>query len=233
MPKKLAIYLMAADGDTLSLMHSASKNGADIIELGLAFSDNSAEGEVIQRATIRALANGASVKNTLAILTEFRKANTTTPVILMGYYNNILQYGVEKFSTDFANAQGVIIVDLPLEEEAEFTKKSSVPLIKLIAPTTPEVRIKEICKTAQNFIYYVAVKGITGTKSADISEVAERVALIKKYTTLPVAVGFGIKTPQDAASMPADIVVIGSKIVEMANSGEDIGEFIRSVKDNL
>ena len=217
-------YIMAYAPDyetSIATLKGLPDAGADIIELGLPFSDPMADGPVIQNAAKLALEAGAKVKLVLDMVAEFRKSNDTTPIILMGYYNPLQNYGLEKFCNDAANAgvDGLLIVDLPIEEEADLktaAAQSDIGWIRLIAPTTDETRIKTIVKSASGFIYYVAVAGVTGTKSASTSSIKSAVATIKKHSSLPVAVGFGIKSASDvsAIAQSADGVVVGSTIVK-------------------
>lgn len=221
----LVSYVMAYDPDlktSFEIMLGLPKAGADVIELGVPFSDPMADGPTIQRAGLRALENGATLKKTLAMVNDFRKENKTTPVILMGYLNPILHYGIKNFVRDAENSgvDGFIIVDLPPEEEKEFTdisKPSGLSLVKLTAPTTDAARAKIVLKNASGFVYYVSVAGITGTKSAETSDIKEAVNMLKKHTKLPIAVGFGIKTPEQAAKIAkiADGVVVGSAFVNL------------------
>jgi tryptophan synthase alpha chain len=195
--------------------------GADIIELGLPFSDPMADGPTIQKAGQMALQAGAKIKNILEMVAEFRKANTHTPIILMGYYNPLQNYGLKKFADDAARSgvDGILIVDLPPEEEHDLktaVDRVNMAWVRLIAPTSDAERIKTIVKSASGFIYYVAVSGVTGTKSASAGSIDSAVAEIRKHTNLPVAVGFGIKSAADVSQVAksADAVVVGSSIVQ-------------------
>lgn len=218
-------YHMAHDPDrgaSLAVMRALAESGADIIELGMPFSDPVAEGPVIQRAAVRALEAGGSMCETLSLLREFRENNQETPVILMGYFNPILRYGVARFVENAlsAGADGVIIVDLPYEEEEEFTAIASpagLALIRLVAPTTGKERAVKTLKNAAGFVYCISVAGVTGTKSPEMKKVAEKVKEIKSITGVPVVVGFGIKTPEQAreAAAIADGIVVGSAIVRV------------------
>ena len=200
--------------------------GADIIEVGVPFSDPMADGPAIQASSQRALKAGQNMKRTLAMVRAFREADRDTPVVLMGYYNPIYIWGAEKFVSDAldAGADGVIVVDLPPEEEAEFATpaaKAGLAFVRLVTPTSDDARIGKIVARADGFVYYVAVAGITGTKSAAIESVEGAVARIRRATRLPVAVGFGIKTPEQAADIArvADAAVVGSAIVERIAAG--------------
>jgi len=216
-------YMMAYDPDyktSLKIMKGLPDAGSDIIELGMPFSDPMADGITIQEAANRALKTNVNVKNILSMVKEFRKGNNKTPIILMGYYNPIYRYGVEKFVKDAVSSgvDGVIIVDLPPEEEGEFTKfskKAKLSLIKLTAPTTDAKRAKVVLKNSSGFVYYISVAGITGTKTAVLSDIKKSVARLKKSTKLPVVVGFGIKTADQAGKVGemADGVVVGSALV--------------------
>ncbi|MDX2073190.1 MAG: tryptophan synthase subunit alpha [Alphaproteobacteria bacterium] len=230
-------FIMGGDGDTKGMLAALAENGADIIEIGIPFSDPMADGPVIQAAGLRALKSGASLAKILAMVVEFRKTNTTTPIILMGYYNPIYRYGPEAFCADAAKAgvDGVIVVDLPPEEEAELTPhlaKHGIDFIRLIAPTSVGDRLKKLCASASGFIYYIAVAGITGGKSASKEELQTRLSEIRTHTKLPIAVGFGIKTPEQASALKdiADAVVVGSALVEKAQDGVAAAtQFIREI----
>lgn len=237
-------FIMGYDGDTLALLDTLAENGSDLIEIGIPFSDPMADGVVIQAAGLRALAAGASLKKILGLVAEFRTRNKNTPIILMGYYNPIYIYGPEKFCKDAAAAgvDGVIIVDLPPEEEGEITghlAKNKIDFIRLIAPTSTGERLKKLTRTASGFIYYIAVAGITGGKSASTEELQQRLTEIRSHTTLPIAVGFGIKTPEQAAALKntADAVVVGSVLVELIHQAKDknaaAGEFIRQLAASI
>jgi len=216
-------FIMAGDPDaetTLSLMHQLVDSGGDIIKLGMPFSDPMADGPVIEAAGHRALKAGMTLQKLLALVKAFRQSNQRTPIVLMGYCNPLYAMGWETFAQHAAEAQinGLILVDLPTEEEDEVLphlKQAQIDLIQLIAPTTESARQSRILRTASGFIYYVAVAGITGDQSADSSVIAIALAALREKTDLPIAVGFGIKTPQDAAAMAtlADGVVVGSALV--------------------
>ena len=193
--------------------------GADIIELGMPFSDPMADGPSIQASSLRALKNGASLNKTLKMVKDFRKEDSKTPIILMGYFNPIYKYGTEKFITHAkqVGVDGLIIVDLPPEESEMHkpTKKAGLSLIHLIAPTTDERRLPMIIKKASGFLYYVSVTGVTGMKSAKTKHLQPAIGQIKELTDLPIAVGFGIKTSEQARKISkfADAVVVGSAFV--------------------
>ena len=202
--------------------------GADLIELGMPFSDPMADGPSVQASSLRALANGASLQSTLSLVRAFRATDDNTPIILMGYYNPIYIYGVEAFLADAKEAgiDGLIMVDLPPEEDAELCLpaiEAGIRWIRLATPTTDEVRLPKVLKNASGFIYYVSILGITGTASVPEQATREAVAYLKSHTDLPIAVGFGIKTPETAASIArnADAVVVGSAIVDRVLDGLD------------
>ena len=204
------------------------KAGADLIELGMPFSDPMADGPSVQASSLRALANGASLQSTLSLVRAFRATDDNTPIILMGYYNPIYIYGVEAFLGDAKEAgiDGLIMVDLPPEEDAELCLpaiEAGIRWIRLATPTTDEVRLPKVLKNASGFIYYVSILGITGTASVPEQATREAVAYLKSHTDLPIAVGFGIKTPETAASIArnADAVVVGSAIVDRVLDGLD------------
>ncbi|MEM8561697.1 MAG: tryptophan synthase subunit alpha [Pseudomonadota bacterium] len=216
-------YIVTGDPDigvTVPLMHRMVRCGADIIELGVPFSDPMSEGPVIQTAHERALENGTSLRDAIAVVQEFRQENDTTPVLLMGYANPVERMGYAAFA-DTAAAAGVdalLTVDIPPEEveavNAEL-KRVGMDNIFLVAPTTPEERVARITEAASGFVYYVSVKGVTGSGNLDVEDVAKHVALIRDHTQLPVSVGFGIKDAASAGAVAgvADGVVVGSALV--------------------
>lgn len=222
--KALIPFITAGDPDpdlTLPLMHALVRGGADIIELGVPFSDPMADGPTIQRASERALAQGMSLRKVLAIAAEFRKSNSETPLVLMGYANPIEAMGVTAFAQAAAQAgvDGVLVVDYPPEECVEFgqaMKAENLDPIFLLAPTSTEQRFSQVAAVGSGYIYYVSLKGVTGKGSLDFDEIARRLPLIRAQVGMPVGVGFGIR---DAASAQrigalADAVVIGSRIIE-------------------
>lgn len=232
--KGLVTFIMGGDPNaetTDALLEKLPQSGADIIEVGMPFSDPMADGPAIQAAGLRALASGTTMKHVIASVATFRKKNADTPIVLMGYYNPVYHYGVEKFCTDAAKAgvDGVILVDLPPEEEDEFVsvaKPHALKLIRLIAPTTDDARLASLVQNAGGFLYYIAVAGVTGTKSADIHTLNHRVRHIAGRTSLSIAVGFGIRTPEQAkqTSECCDAVVVGSALVEtIAKNGLEAG----------
>lgn len=226
-------FIVAADptiSSSLEILKGLPEAGADIIELGIIFSDPMADGPAIQSAGIRAKAAGAKVMQTLDMVREFRRDDTTTPIILMGYYNPIYIYGVEKFLIDAkeSGVDGLIVVDLPPEEDNELclpAMQSGLHFIRLVTPTTDDNRLPVVLKNTSGFMYYVSISGITGTGSAKKEDIQNSVARLKNHTDLPIAVGFGIKTPDQAAEVAkvADAVVVGSAIVELIsdNINED------------
>ncbi len=229
--KGLVTFITAGDPSaekSLSVLRALPDAGADFIEIGMPFTDPMADGPAIQDSSLRALARGMSLKGVLKMVTDFRSGNTQTPIILMGYFNPIYSYGTENFMADAAKAgaDGLIIVDLPPEEDSELripATKAGLDLIKLVTPTTNDNRLQTVIEHASGFLYYVSITGVTGTKSANIDEVGKHIAHIKTQTDLPVAVGFGIKTPEDAANMCkiADAVVVGSSIVDNIQKNQD------------
>lgn len=243
--KGLVTFVMGGDPDIKTseqIIAAVVKAGADILEIGMPFSDPMADGATIQAAGLRALKAGTKLKDVISLVKNFRKSDTVTPIILMGYYNPIYIYGVEAFCRDAskAGADGVILVDLPPEEENEFTVdavRHGIKLIRLIAPTTGDVRLANLAKSAGGFLYYIAVAGITGDKSADIAILREKVCHIKSQTALPVAVGFGIKTPQQVKEIAAfsDAVVVGSALVEIVAGGfvQKAADFVKSLRAAL
>ncbi len=222
--KGLIPFITAGDpgkGLTVPLMHAMVDAGADVIELGVPFSDPMADGPVIQRASERALANRVGLKDVLVMVAEFRKSNSSTPVILMGYANPIEHMGYERFAAAARNAgvDGVLTVDIPPEESqgvADVFKAHDVDPIFLLSPTTPESRIEQVVRVAGGFVYYVSLKGVTGAATLDAEEVARKIAVIRTHCSLPVGVGFGIRDAATAAAIAriADAVVVGSRIVQ-------------------
>jgi len=222
--RALIPYIAAGDPEpwvTVPLMHALVKNGADILELGVPFSDPMADGPVIQRAAERALKHKISLANVLAMVREFRDKDKTTPVVLMGYLNPIEVMGYARFAKEAAAAgvDGVLTVDLPPEEADLFQpamKSQGLDTIFLLAPTSPAERIKLIAKAASGFIYYVSLRGVTGAANLDVREVAAKLKEIRGHTKLPLGVGFGIGSPEVAAQVAefADAVIVGSAVVK-------------------
>ena len=227
----LVTYVMAGDPDaatTARILAGLPAAGADIIELGMPFSDPMADGPAIQAAGLRALAAGMTIKSTLDLVRGFRKGDTQTPVVLMGYFNVLFAYGVARFMRDAreAGADGVIVVDLPPEESAEAAPHAAaegLDFIRLATPTSDDKRLPHILVGASGFLYYVSILGITGTRSVDDAAVREAIGRLRRHTTMPVAVGFGIKTPESAAAIArdADAVVVGSAIVQAVSDTLD------------
>jgi tryptophan synthase alpha chain len=224
-------FLMAGDPDpatSLAIIKALPNAGADIIEIGMPFTDPMADGPAIQAAGLRALKAGMTLKKTLAMVREFRTGDATTPLVLMGYYNPIYIYGVDKFLTDakFAGVDGLIIVDLPPEEDTELclpAMKAGLNFIRLATPTTDDRRLPAVLANTSGFVYYVSITGITGSASADTTAVGEAVARIKRHTKLPVCVGFGIRTPQAARGIAqrADGAVVGTALVDALRGSLD------------
>jgi tryptophan synthase alpha chain len=205
---------------SIDVLEALAKNGADIIEVGLSFSDPLADGPVIQKATQIALEKGVTTKQAIEAVAELRRRGVTIPLVLMGYYNPMLAYGLEKFVCDArdAGADGFIIPDLPPEEAAEFVgaiRESHLPLVTMLAPTTPSERMETIARNAQGFIYLVSVTGVTGARSGIPEGLAELVERVREHTSVPVCVGFGIGTAEQAraVSAMADGVIVGSACV--------------------
>jgi tryptophan synthase alpha chain len=217
-------FLMAGDPDpktSLDIIKALPKAGADIIEIGMPFTDPMADGPAIQAAGLRALKAGMTLKKTLAMVREFRSADDATPLVLMGYYNPVYIYGVDKFLVDAKSAgvDGLIIVDLPPEEDSELclpAMKAGLNFIRLATPTTDDKRLPAVLANTSGFVYYVSITGITGAASADKAVVGEAVARIKRHTKLPVCVGFGIRTPEAARGIAenANGAVVGSALVD-------------------
>lgn len=221
----LVTFLTAGDPDfetSARLIEGLPEAGADLIEIGMPFTDPMADGPSIQAASLRALEAGASMRRTLDLVRRFRAKDQATPVVLMGYYNPIYAYGNERFLADAkaAGADGLIVVDLPPEEDAELclpARRAGLDFIRLATPTTDDKRLPAVLQNTSGFIYYVSVAGITGQKAAVADRVAPEVARIKGHTVLPVAVGFGIREPAQAAEIAriADAAVVGSALVDL------------------
>ena len=230
----LVTYAMAFDpdrADSQELLNGLPAAGADIIEFGMPFTDPMADGPAIQYAAQRALAAGGCLKGVLEMVAAFRQGDDATPLILMGYYNPVYAWGPEKFCADAARAgvDGLILVDLPPEEADELLphcRASGIDFIFLTTPTSDDARLPAIVGDASGFVYYVSIAGITGTASASATAIGEAVARIKRHTALPVCVGFGIKTPEQAAEVArlADGAVVGSAIVAAAAEAKERGE---------
>lgn len=249
--KALVPYVTAGDpepGATVGLMHELVASGADVVELGVPFSDPQADGPVIQAACQRALAHRVSLARVLDMVAEFRERDTDTPVVLMGYLNPIEVMGADVFAQRAAavGVDGVLVVDSPLEEGEELVRlleQHGLDPIFLLAPTTADDRMDRICASARGFVYYVSLKGTTGTGTLAYDEIEERLSRIRQRTNLPVGVGFGIRDAESAARIAgfADAVVVGSAVVErVADSGGDaevarraVGELIGSLRAAL
>ena len=222
-------YVMAGDPDpatALAILQGLPATGADLIELGFPFSDPMAEGPPIQRAAQRALKAGMTVRGTLDLVRAFRQGDQQTPIILMGYLNPVLSYGFDAFARDAAEAgvDGLIVVDCPPEESdplADALDHEGVALIRLATPTSDDRRLEVVVRRTSGFVYYVSVAGVTGVKEADAAVVAPAVARVRRASGLPVAVGFGVKTPERAAAVArvADAVVVGSALVDQVAQG--------------
>jgi tryptophan synthase alpha chain len=224
----LVTFTMAGDPDyatSVAILKALPKAGADVIELGMPFTDPMADGPAIQAAGLRALAAGQNMKKTLAAVREFREGDDTTPIVLMGYYNPIYVYGVERFLTDAkaAGVDGLIVVDLPPEEDAELclpALKANLNFIRLATPTTDDKRLPTVLTNTSGFVYYVSITGITGSAAPDPGKVAAAAARIKRHSKLPVCVGFGVRSGEQARAIAenADGVVVGSVLVEVVRN---------------
>lgn len=247
--KGLIPFITAGDpepGLTVALMHALVAGGADVIELGVPFSDPMADGPVIQRASERALAQGVTLTKVLAWVTEFRQTNATTPVVLMGYANPIERMGEAVFAKAAAAAgvDGVLVVDYPPEECESFAaqmRAHGMDPIFLLAPTSTDDRIEAVAKLASGYLYYVSLKGVTGSATIDLDSVAARIPLIKRHANLPVGVGFGIRDAQTARTIGsvADAVVIGSRLVQLLEDAprdqavQSLQSFIAEIRQAL
>jgi tryptophan synthase alpha chain len=224
-------FLMAGDPDidtSLAIVKALPKAGADIIEIGMPFTDPMADGPAIQASGLRALKAGTTLKKTLALVRDFRVDDDATPIVLMGYYNPIYIYGVEKFIADakICGVDGLILVDLPAEEDDELcvpALAAGLNFIRLATPTTDDKRLPAVLANTSGFVYYVSITGITGSAAADIAAVTEAVARIKRHTRLPVCVGFGIRTPEAARAVAenADGAVVGTALVDALRGSLD------------
>lgn len=248
----LVTFVTAGDPDldrSLQVLTALVAGGADIVELGMPFTDPMADGPAIQAGNIRSLQAGTTLRKVLALVAAFRAHDALTPLILMGYFNPILAYGVDRFAADAAASglDGTIVVDLPPEEDAELSPslaRHGLHNIRLATPTTDAARLPAVLSGASGFVYYVAVAGVTGTASASDSDIAGAVARLKAVTTLPVAVGFGIRTAAQAAAVAvhADAVVVGSALVSLVGAAaearandlpEQVEGFVRGLADAL
>jgi tryptophan synthase alpha chain len=226
-------FLEAYDPDhatSLAILRGMPAAGADLIEIGVPFTDPAADGPTIQRAGQRALKAGGSLGGTLSMVRDFREADRDTPIVLMGYLNPILAYGVERFCLDAeqSGVDGLIVVDMPPEEADELTphmREGGLDLIRLVAPTTDTARLPLVLEGAGGFVYYVAIAGITGTRSANADDLVRAIPRVRAHTDLPIAIGFGVRTPEQAAQagQVADGAVVASALIEtlVASLGED------------
>ena len=251
----LVIFITAGDPDpetSFALISGLPGAGADVIEIGMPFSDPMADGPAVQAASLRALNAGMTLAKTLDLVARFRSQDGDTPVILMGYYNPIYSYGVERFLEDAvkAGADGLIIVDLPPEEDDELCQpaiRAGLHWIRLATPTTDDKRLPTVLADTSGFVYYISILGITGTRSASTDAVRAAVERLKRHTDLPIAVGFGIKTPEQAAEVAgvADAAVVGSALIDCLKSGlderdqatpgliGDVLDFVRSLAEGV
>jgi len=237
--KALVPFLTAGDPDlatTEELIHVLVESGADIIELGVPFSDPMADGPTIQLASERALAAGTTLHGVLELVTRVRR-RTNVPIVLMGYYNPVLRYGVTAFAADAAAAgvDGVLLVDLPPEEAQELhphLRRNGIDLITLLAPTTPSARMRTLAAAAEGYLYYVSMTGVTGSQKVDPDAIADAVREIRASSAVPVAVGFGITTPADARAVAAfaDAVVVGSALVKIIAASGRSPELLNEVR---
>jgi tryptophan synthase alpha chain len=239
--KAFVAYIMGGDPDTdtsLAIMRGLPGAGVDIIELGMPFTDPMADGPTIQLAGQRALDGGMTLDKVLDMARAFRKADDTTPIVLMGYYNPIYARGVDRFLSEAraAGIDGLIVVDLPPEEDSELclpAQAAGLNFIRLATPTTDDKRLPKVLQNTSGFVYYVSVTGITGTSAAQAADVGPEVARIKAATDLPVIVGFGISTPQAAQTIAriADGCVVGSAIVKEIGAGKPVDEVLAMVAE--
>lgn len=241
--KALINFVVAGDPDydlSLEIMHNLVKNGTDIIEIGLPFLDPAGDGPIIEEASKRAVHNGATLKKLFNLVEKFRQNDQITPIILMGYYNSIYYFGDKKFCqrAKESGIDGLLIVDLPLEESSkmhQIAKNNDLDIINLISQNSSEERIKKICQNSAGFIYLVSILGITGTKEADISKNIPFINYIKKYSDLPIAIGFGIKNPNIAkqvSQLDVEAIVVGSSLVEIiTNNLEDKENIITKISN--
>jgi len=239
-------FVMAGDPDhetALEILKGLPGAGADVIEIGMPFTDPMADGPSIQQAGLRALASGTTLKSTLSLIREFREGDQDTPIVLMGYYNPIYSYGVDRFLEDGKEAglDGLIIVDLPAEEDEELcipALKAGVNFIRLTTPTTDDTRLPAVLENTSGFLYYVSIAGTTGAAAPEPADVAKSLERIRKATDMPIAVGFGIRTPDQAAAIAeiADGAVVGSALVECvanANSNKEAVDAVLSLASDL
>jgi tryptophan synthase alpha chain len=242
----LMTFVMGGDPDyetSLAIVKALPRAGADLIEIGMPFTDPMADGPAIQAAGLRALQGGQTMKRTLSLVREFRRGDDTTPLVLMGYFNPIYIYGVEQFLVDAGSAgvDGLIIVDLPPEEDTELclpALKAGFNFIRLATPTTDDKRLPAVLANTSGFVYYVSITGITGSAAPDAGKVGEAVKRIKRHSKLPVCVGFGVRTAEQvrAIAQGADGVVVGSALVDtvrkhLGADGKATAETVTAVAD--
>lgn len=235
----LVTFVTAGDPDydtAMRIFKGLPAAGADVIELGMPFTDPMADGPAIQLANIRSMKNGQTLAKTLQMVREFRKDNQHTPVVLMGYFNPIHHYGVSAFIADAktAGVDGLIIVDLPPEHNADLcdpAQAAGLDFIRLTTPTTDDVRLPKVLNNSSGFVYYVSVAGVTGTGSATMEHIEEAVARLRRHTDLPVCIGFGIRTPEHAANIArlADGAVVGSAFVDLIEQASSADEAVEGV----
>ena len=247
--KALIPYITAGDPHpslTVPLLRALVEGGADILELGVPFSDPMADGPVIQRSGERALKHGVGLAGVLAMVSEFRKSDAQTPLVLMGYANPIEAMGIEKFASAAKGAgiDGVIVVDYPPEECVEFAalmKKSDIDPIFLLAPTSTQKRLDDVARCGSGYLYYVSLRGVTGAANIDVADISKRIPAIRAATRLPIGVGFGIRDAESAKriAQTADAVVIGSRIIQEIENGAPeqavarVRNFLRPIREAL
>lgn len=235
----LVTFVTAGDPDyatSLAILKGLPEAGADVIELGMPFTDPMADGPAIQLANIRALGNGQNMVKTLQMVREFRTGNQDTPLVLMGYYNPIFCYGVERFIKDAkqAGVDGLIVVDLPPEHNDELcdpAQAAGIDFIRLTTPTTDDARLPTVLNGSSGFVYYVSVAGVTGAGAATMDQVEEAVARLRRHTDLPLCIGFGIRTPEHAAEVAkrADGAVVGSALIDKIAKAASPAEAVSGV----
>ncbi|MHB0851230.1 tryptophan synthase subunit alpha [Stutzerimonas nitrititolerans] len=235
----LVTFITAGDPDyasSLEILKGLPEAGADVIELGMPFTDPMADGPAIQLANIRALSNKQDLAKTLQMVREFRQSNQTTPIVLMGYFNPIHKMGVERFIAEAkeTGVDGLIVVDLPPEHNEDLcdpAQAAGIDFIRLTTPTTDDARLPVVLNNSSGFVYYVSVAGVTGAGSATLEHVEQAVARLKRHTGLPVAIGFGIRTPEQAAAIArlADGVVVGSALIDHIAKAESSAEAVAGV----
>ena len=230
--KALVAYLVAGDPDldtTLELMHLFVNSGVDVIEIGVPFTDPIAEGPIIQKAHDRALKKDISLKNIIDMVIKFRETNTNTPIVLMGYLNTFISHSDLIEESDKLGIDALLVVDIPgeLKLNSYGISNPNIDTISLISPTTADNRIKQITENSSGFIYYVNLRGVTGSSNLDMNEIEKNISKIRQYTSIPTLAGFGIKTPSDAKILAkcADGVIVGSSIVEMIDAAKETKDF--------